>query len=70
MKFGYIFGIFVLLLMLMMDAGRGQINSKEKVLYSLICSFFCGMFTAEIIISYLRERAIRRFFGGCAKNIV
>ena len=67
MKFGYLF--FVLFCILMYDGWNGRINTKEKLIYSLICAFFCGMFTAEIIISYLRERAIRRLFGNCAKNI-
>ena len=52
MKFAYYFGVFVLSAILICDAWWGRINSKEKVIYSLICSFFYGMFKAEIIISY------------------
>ena len=58
MKIGYLFVVFVLFVMLIYDAWSAKINTKEKAIYFLICAFFSGMLTAEIIISYLRVRAI------------
>ena len=68
MKTGCLFVIFALLVVLIYDAW-GENNTKEETIYSLICALFSGMITAEIIISYLRERAFRRLFGNQTDNI-
>ena len=70
MKFACLFGVFILFSIFICDSYRGQIDRKEKLIYSLICSFFCGAITAEIVISYLRERAIKKIFGDCAEDVV
>ena len=70
MKFLFLFGVCICFFILMYDGCQGQIDREEKVVYLLICAFFCGMFTPELLISYLRERAIRKLFGDSAKDLV
>ena len=69
MKFVFLFGVFICFSISIYDVCKGQIDREEKVVYSLICAFFCGMFTAELLISYFRERAIKKLFGD-AKDLV
>ena len=63
MTFSYLFAVSAVLLILICDGCSGKIGNKEKVIYSLVCSFFCGALAAEIILSYLKKRAIERLFG-------
>ena len=64
MAFSYLFAASVIFLILICDGCSGKIDNKEKVVYSLACSFFCGALTANIILSWLRKRTIEKLFGG------
>ena len=62
MKFSHIFAVSIICFILFFDACYGRIDKEEKVVYSLISAFLCGMFFGEVFVNYTKKRYVRKLF--------
>ena len=62
MNFSLLFDAFAIFIVIICDCYSERIDSIEKTFYTIFCSFFCGALTTQLILDYLKRRALEKLF--------